>query len=472
MIIAVFLLNISAHFWFFWQPPFSGDEANQTLKALRIANGLKNLFLFKELPVTFRNIYEPILQHNHPPFEFLIFVPFLAFQPREFFLRLSSILVNVGLLAYTFYTLKQLRTKFVAICFLILYGTSLWSIWWGQSGTVILNLVASLLISLTILFFCEKPSNKSLLYLSLASTFSLLVSVDFIQVIPFSLLAIFHYRDFTSKSGRMRSLLVFLLIVSLFYIPWIIYSFLSGPPGAGFNYYIHGRLQRQSTIFINLQILWEHAFSYPGYITVWPFALLAFFLWKKVRYVKYVFLATFSYVLLFITLGSGINWYANIFSMLCILTAELIASLRKAGWILILTILVVNILSLKQLFIEGKHNPLMFDNSRNNNISHISYIAKKCFKYDDETYLTTLDPVTAEYYFGRPTLFSGRGMRERLELINLFDKNNAVLKKSVKFIIYQEGQVNSKLEKSLKRHAIRFVDSGFYILLFFKDCQY
>ena len=185
LVILLFISSIILRFWFFWQPSFSGDEATYTTKAISIANGIVGLVNGSKIDIAFLNILRPILQHAHAPMEILILVPFVGLHPREFFLRLIYVLIGCLILIIAYLVLKKLRNQHVALAFLIMFGTSVYAIWWSQTAMYqSLSMAASIIISLSIINFYKNPSPKALLFLAISPALGLLVFPDFALFIP------------------------------------------------------------------------------------------------------------------------------------------------------------------------------------------------------------------------------------------------------------------------------------------------
>src|SRR3990172_6195945 len=131
-LIFLLLFSITARFWFFWQPSFSGDEAAHMSKAVSVARGVVDLVTFSNVQTAFKNTFFTIWEHNHAPLEFLILIPATVLEPREFWARFIHVFVNILTLISGYIFLKKVRGQRTALAFAVFFGTSIFVIWWSQ----------------------------------------------------------------------------------------------------------------------------------------------------------------------------------------------------------------------------------------------------------------------------------------------------------------------------------------------------
>lgn len=468
--IFVIIFGIIFRFWFFWQPSFSGDEGEYVSKAVQIIRGTVDLVLGRNIDIAIQNIFLPILQHAHGPLEFLIVIPMVIFQPREFFVRLIFVVIGSIVLILSFLILKKLRSVSVATAFALTFGTSVYAIWWSQTAMYLsLSMAVSILVFLSILYFSKRPSRKTLILLFLSPAVGLLVFPDFALFLPAIIWAAYDKRNYLKVADLLFAGGIFLVIAGAYYFPWVIYSIISGNQHVGFNHLLKAKLAARVDAVHNLQGFWSNFFSFPGVYTVWPFAILSIFLIKKVNYLKYVLLTVLLATLVYIFRAYIPYYYfVSIFAPICILTSEWIASQKQLGRFILVTIFILNLFSVI-LLLKGEHNPLIFGQKgyQIDEAKQVGILAKKCILEDDETYISTYPTGKAAYYFGRQSTAYYDGS-EVIPKMKQFLEGKA---DNVKLIHYRKGLVDLELEKNLQNRALKVVNYNNEVVALFKNCD-
>jgi len=463
-IIILFSIAIISRLWFFWQPPFSGDEAIHMLRAVSISRGVFDLITLNQIDVAFQNIYTPILQHNHPLLEYLILIPSVFFEPRELFARLVYVVIN--LLALTF-SYKILKKKFginASIIFLILAGTSIFLIYWSQSAMYIsLAFFGGAFTTISIINFYLRSGKSSLYLLAVSFAASTLIFQDFIFYIPGIIWLLWDKRRKIKLKYICYALLLSVIIAGVFYLPYIIYGVLNWPKNMGFNYVIVSKLSSNVNIFRNIEGYWTNFFGAPGIFVTWPFIILFFRRVLQLGYSKYLLLTLLIYLFVFILRSvTPFLYFVSILGILMILSARVLSSIKYRALIVTL-ILIINTIPVL-LILKGIHNPFLFTNlARYSQIKQIGILAKKCVIDENETYVSTADAWQAMYYFGRPSLFE----EERVEVINNFATNGNEL---IKFIHFQRGQISEEVQSKLESSALQKTYFNDDIVLIYKNC--
>lgn len=467
----IILLGILLRFWYFWKPSFSGDESEYVSKAVQVLRGIVDLTLGKNTNTLWQNIFLPFLQHAHGPLEFLIDIPIVVFQPREFFVRLIFVIISSVVLISSYSILKKLRGSSVSTAFVLTFGTSVYAIWWSQTAMYqSLSMAASIFVFLSIIYFLKKPTRKSLILLFVSPAVGLLVFPDFALFLPAIIWVIFDKRRFVKVSDLLIGGVLFLVIAGIYYFPWIIYSIISGNQNVGFNYLFKAKLAAKVDVIGNLKGFWGNFFGFPGVFTVWPIAIFSIFLVKKVSYVKYVLLTVFLATIVYIFRAyTSYFYFVSIFAPICILASEWVASQKQFGRIILVTIFMLNLLSIA-LLLGGEHNPLIFGEKghQSDEAKRVGLLAKKCILKDNETFISTYPTGKSAYYFGRQSTayYDGSEMVPKMKLFLAGKADNVV------FIHYgRDFFTNKDLEKQLRGKALRIIDYKDDVVLIYKDCS-
>lgn len=465
---------------FFWQPSFTGDEAGHMMKAVSVARGLTDFIFNRNREVALQNIVKPILEHNHPPLEFLVLLPSVPFHPREFSARLIYVLISVATLIVGFAVVYKYRGKIIALAFLALFATSNFLIWFSQMITFGLNLTAGVLISLGVLAYISKPTTRTLLFLVLATVFSLLVSVDFFLFLPAVILTIFNRRNQLKISSSKKVVSLGLSLLALFYVPYIGYSLLpDSPTGAGFihykSYLTADRAMQISSYFGEglgafLTGKWEQFLGRPGVWTVWPWTVLSLLLLfnKKRLYIRYLWLILLFIIVFEIPAVPCCTVYLNLFGPLLLLAAEGIALFPGFAYKLVILVTAINLFQ-AQPILQGVPNPVTFRNwsKEEDRIREVGQLVKPCIS-DDQSYISTEDAWRARYYFGRPMLAT-----VEYEIINEEEAVAQFLKgdlPQIEIIHIHTAQVSETLREQLKIRAVAYHEIGNNEIYFFKKC--
>ncbi len=465
--------------WYFWTPSFRGDEAGNMIKAVRVARGLTDLFLLRQPDIALNNIFLPILQHNHPPLEFLILIPSVPFNPREFYARLIYILISIATIFFSYLALKKIKNKKFALYFLAIYSTSSYAIFLSQRVDYFLNMVAGLLIGISILNFMSKPTKISFRLLNLSYCLSLLISIDYIFFIPAYIYQLYFYRKKIGAGLIFKELIIALTILSVFYIPYVFYSFKpDSPKNAGFNYYISSYLRNNniSSSYSNFisdfktkaDIFWVRFLRLPGVLTIWPFSILGIIFYRKNRYVLVLTLIVVTIILLEYPFVGCCTGYLNIYPLLIILAVLWLVVFKKAGLYILILIVIINAFSTLLSFKSGER-PIGFNLiTTEDNIQKIAKIAKNCLR-DNETYISTDDSWRTQYYFGK-------GMLPDLEVENISDEQavikflNNELPYNISFVHIGNNRVSQMNIKKLEAGSINTIAIGNDKLFIFKQC--
>ena len=409
-------------FWNFWTVDFTGDEAAHVRKAVSVATGVRDFIKLDNLQVAFKNIYTPIMEHNHPPLEFLILIPFGLLEPKEYFARLVYILIGTFALIFSYFFAKNIFGKKTAGYFFIFYGTSAYAIWWVQTAIYInLAISAGVFITLSIVNFYFKPDRKSLLLLFGSEAFGLLVFHDFIFFLPAVVWIIWDKRSFLKRTDFTMPVILFFLTAGVFYLNHIIYAFTVGPKYAGFNYVLDSKIPAQANIVTNLKGYWRNFFSYPGVVILLPFSALFLFFSEKHKYYKYFCSVLLIYIFVFVLKSpTPFHYFSSTYGILLLMAAIGISHMgSRIRPAVIAIVMLINLLGFWRVF-GGIHNPQFIDSFAPNNAEGISKIAKKCVVSDNETYISSDDPWKTAYYFGRPSTVERDGTGARIATIGDF----------------------------------------------------
>ena len=437
-------------------------------KAIRVARGFADIVKRENPSIALHNIFDPILQHNHPPVEFLIVVPTVALQPREFWARLIYIFISIVSMFLSFSVLKKLRGKKVALIFLGLLAFSSYVVSFSQTITFGLNIVVGILLALTILYFCQKPNKQSLKLLLLSQVAGLWVSMDFIFFLPWIAVMVWTKRRLIAKKIIIKQVFLFLLLTSFFWLPYIWYSFLpTSPKAAGFNYILHRNSIHEDLILFVRQ-RWNYFFGHPGIIIIWPFSALAIFLVKKIEYIRYYFLIILTLFFIEVPTVVCCTPYLNVLGMLILLSAEWFVYQKRFGQVLVTTVILgTAVITTISLFkpINSTISPLWL---RRDNIREVGKIAKACLK-GDETYISTEDAWRTNYYFGRGMLppLEGESITDE-QAVELFLQKK--LPYSITLVHMNRPLIDNNSLKELHRQAKREVTIGSDVVFVFKDC--
>lgn len=469
LILLLLLITFVPRFWNFWTIDFTGDEATHVKKAVTVAVGFKNLATLDNVSTALKNIYIPILEHNHPPLEFLILIPFGLIEPREFFARLVYVVLGSLALILSYFFTRNIFDKRLAGYFFIFFGTSAYAIWWSQTAIYINFAIAfGVFITLSIVNFYKNPSHKSLLFLALSEAFGLYVFLDFIFYLPSIIWLIWNKRRLLKKNDLVLPIVTFLILTSIFYAPYLTYSLLGGPQFAGFNYVLNDKLAASPDVLRNLKGYWNNFIAYPGVFILFPFVFLALSFVKKLRYFKYLFLVIIIYFSVFILKSpTPFHYLASTLGIFLILASEGIDLIKpQLRAFVVIFIITVNFIGFHKIF-TGQHNPQLFDDKSPNNAKAISTIAKKCVTLDDETYISTDDPWKTGYYFGRHSTVEKDGVEARIETIEEFLNGKLT---NIVLVHIRKDLVDQSIQSSLKAKAVTFQDFNDEVVYLYKEC--
>ncbi len=472
-LIAIIIFSIIIRFWFFWDGNFSGDESAHAMKAISVGIGIKDLITIKNTQIALHNVFDPIMSHAHPPLEFLIVVPFVIFQPREFFVRLPFILVNLVTLILGCVLVGKKQNKIKTISFLIFFGTSLYVVWWSQTAMYqSLAISVGFFISLSFIKLSKQPTKKILFTNSVLLGIGLMVFSDFFLYIPVFLFILYEKRSYFSKNDMLFALTIFILICGPFYLTWIIYGFLPGTEKIGFNYFIHNKFSGQINIFRNTESYARNFFLFPGVFVLFPAVIYSLF--KKTRESKYLIPVFLSYYIIYVLKPTAPYFYfCAVFGPLCLIAISGISKMKKRhALILLILTLLVNIFTLSPIFNRQFNGLIFFDTNPKDRVKYFGDIIKRCTLQDNETYLSTSDPWRTNYYFGRPSLYESEnftGVKKKLKLF--LSKKDNYINLTVKFIHFQNGLLDDNLQSELEKKALKILFFGNEKLLLFRDCN-
>ncbi len=475
--LGIILIGIIYRFWFFWIPSFGGDESEHVTKAIRVARGLLDVITLKNINIALANIYQPILQHNHPPLEFLILVPSVFIQPREFSARLIYVLAGIATMLLAYKILKNIRGYKVGIIFLALFATSYYVISYTQIVTFGLNLIAAVFITLAVMYFTKSPAANSLRWLVLTTAFGLWISIDYLIFIPPIIVIIWLNRNTLRKKDLLIYGITFIILVSLFYLPYYLYSRTpSSPKAAGFNYYLNAYLKSASlnqppdySLGQWLSFMWFYFFGLPSIILIWPFSLLGLTCIKKHKYLGYLTLIIITVILVEFPFIKCCTNYLNIFGILLILAVEGILSIKTIGIGIGLLMVVANIV-ITSVYALNNYNPLTKKGHyTKDNIKKLAQTAKNCLT-DNKTYISTGDAWRTRYYFGKnmlPALEAEEITDERATSDFLENK----LPYEIAFIHIDRDTISNSLEKKVSEKAVKEIITTKDKLYLFDECK-
>lgn len=469
LIMVVIVVSIFLRFYYFWRPSFSSDEAHYVLKAIQILHGIKDFFLTKNFSVVNKNLFLPFLEHAHGPLEFMVIIPFVVFQPREFFARLPFVLISCVSLVAGFYCLKKLRNYQVAFIFTALLGTSRYVIWWSQTAMYqTLSISASLIIVIMLLRFLKKSSGRSLMLLSAGLGFGVLVFPDFLLFLPGIAWAVYDRRRFFFKKDIFAAGVLFFLIAGIYYIPWIGYSLINPQKEVGFNLLWGHKLSTVVNPVDNLRGFWGNFFGYPGIFPTWIFSLLSIFLIKKITYIKYLLLTIAICFFVYVFKAYLPYFYfVSTAALLILLAAESLVALKKIGWFIFFATLLFQFVSLSPL-LSGVPNRFVFIGGQpNDQIQKVGAVAKKCITKDNETFISTTDAGRQTYYFGRISNLYRDGTAARILTIESFLGGGLL---EVKLIHVREGEIPRTMSEKLRQKAIKIIKYQDDLVYLFKKC--
>ncbi len=481
VVILLLLLGSILRLSWFWQPSFTGDEAGHMMKAVSVTRGITDFVLNQNRRVALQNIIKPILEHNHPPLEFLVLLPSVPFYPREFSARFIYVIISIITLITSFYIVYKIRGKVVSLGYLGLLATSSFLVWFSQMITFGLNLTGSVFLALGLLIFITKPTKKSLIFLVSATVFALLVSIDFLLFVPIVTWSIYKKKSQFYSSSILKIVGVGILLLALYYVPYIGYSFLpDSPTSAGFVHY-RSYLTSDRTAQVNsffsqgldqfLVDKWKQFFSRAGVWTIWPWAIATLLpLWKKRRaYTYYLWSIVILIFILEIPVIPCCTVYLNLFGPLLLLAAEGIAILPRYPVAIIMAITIINSIQ-AQPILKGIPNPITYNNwkKETDRIREIGQLIKPCLD-GEETYISTEDAWRARYYFGRPMLPTVEyEMTSDEQAVEQFLRGDLP---QVTIIHIHVPLVSEVLINQLQIQAKHFRQIENHRIYFFKDCS-
>lgn len=467
--LVVFLIAIGSllRFWGFWRASFSGDEANFVSLGVSTTRGFVDLIVSDNKKVALENLFLPILREAHPPMEILISAPVLFLKPREFFVRLVYIILNLIFLVSAYLVLKKLRNRRVSIAYLLIMATSAYAVIWSKIAMYqSLGMIAGAMIVFSIIAHLQSPSKRSLTTMFVSFAVSLLVFADFPLALPAILWTVYSTRRQLTYRDVIASGCIGLFIAGLFYIPWIGYSTIYGSRETGFNIYLGSKFKGEVDVIDNFLTYWGNFFSFPGVITVWPFAILSLTYMRKIWYLKYASLTTILYVVVYLLKPSGAYWYyVSIFGIISLLAAEWIARSGKWFPVILAGVFVVNLIMIVPM-LGSATRPFVDTTSQPDGIKVIGETAKRCITRDDETYISTADYGRSTYYFGRPSFLYEDGAENRIKRMKWVLEGD----ERIKMIHFVEDQISDELKVALRQQAVREVRHGRDVGLLFKVC--
>lgn len=473
------VIGIILRSWRFWILSFTGDEAAHMRKAVSVSRGLADLLTMSNPSVALQNIFLTIFQHNHPPLEFLLVLPSVPFEFREFYARSIYVIINILFLPFVYYLISKLRNKKIALYSLILFSTSMYLVWSSHLITHdSLVIIEGTLVGLAIIFFQKKPSGKSLFLLTSTLLLGFYTSIDFVLFLPVALFLVYKKRmnlDFTevSKVG-----LFFIFVLSIFYLPYMLYAFLPNSPRiAGFNYYLKGKLNEIPTIFsIQLNFIsalksyYRDFFSKSGVFPVWVFAFLSIFISKKLKFINYLIATVLFFLFFNLIKYTTANFYMDFYGIIILLAAEWLVSKREIGKLFLVLTVIINLYgSLPLLRGDYSKSPLAILPS-DDQLKEVGKIAKTCLT-ENETYLSTVDPWRTFYYFGRPVLPAIEGDKALWSPAQAARRYlQGDLRNEIFLIHFREGDFDQELVDGLKTIAKKEFIFKKDRLLLFKSC--
>lgn len=472
------LIGIFLRTWNFSSALFASDEALHMTRAVSVSRGIVDLLKLDNPPIALRNIFLPILQHNHPPTEFLLSIPAVPFQPREFSARGIHLFVSILFMPAIYLLLLKIRNKKFALFFLALFSTSMFAVWWSRTiSHDVLAIMQGILLGVSLIYFLKKPGNTSFFLMMLAFVGAMYIIMDFAVYLPILIFVSFRNRKFISRKNVIKSLLICAVILGIYYIPYIVYAFLpNSSHSSGFNYYLYGKLNKDLSIVallqnipLQLKAYYTNFFSQSGIFPAWIFALLSIlYLRKKNKYIEIFASIIFIYFLINLFFPTTLFFYKDFYGLILLLSAEWLYSKKKLGYALLMVTIIINLYGSLPLF-KGVHNYVFNTYLTNDNLDKIGLFSKNCLT-GNESYVSTVDYWRTEYYFGRqplPRLNSGFSIQETVaKFIEGQYRNDIYL------IHFREGNFDEdtirKLREIAKREIVIDKDHAFL----FKNCAY
>lgn len=471
IVVFIILLGGIFRYWGCGTHNFNGDESAHIRKAVSVARGMVDLFKGPARTTGWQNIYLTIMQHNHPPLEFLLLIPAVPFANREFYARFIYITINIVFLLFNYFLSRKIYGRKFALYLLILLSTSTYFIWASRFATHdSLSIIISTLIGLSVINLYKTDNLKqaiTLLFFSL--TLGLLSFVNFIFYLPFILLILIE--RFKGKNIKIFIIptCFFIIINGLFYLPYIIYSFsLFAPSNAGFNYYLGSKTKIISLDIIkNLQIFYRGFFSKSGVFPLWVFALIGGLTLTKYKFIKFFNGIIITLLVINLIKLTTLNFYMEFYGLMVIIAVLWLIKIKKAGKILLILGVV--------FALYGNINIIKGDYSKatapvipaTDKLKIIGEIAKKCL-VNNESYISTAIPWRTFYYFGRPVLPEVEGgFWTPLQAVEQY--TNGKLQNEVTLIHFSTGQLPiSTIEKIRVYKEYTFGDDHLLIL---KQCD-
>lgn len=464
------LFSIFLRFYFFWEPSFSSDEAHYVMSAIRVLNGIKGLILGQNTEAAWKNLSLPYLQAAHGPAEFLIIIPVVFLHPREFFVRLVFVLISVFTLIYVYFKLRNSRGKIVSLFFLLFSGTSLYAVLWAQTVMYqTLSICATSFILINIIEFVKTPCRSTLLKLTFSFALGLLVFPDLSLFIFGIIWMIFDKRQKLKIKDLAASTLLLIIVAGSFYIPWILYGFFGNDPGNGFRFLMIYKLSTSPNIIFNLKSFIGNFFGFPGVFVTLPFAVLSIRLFRRIQYIKYVWLTIVISTLVYVFKSYIPYFYfVSLFSSFSLVASEGIGAINSYRFrkIIFCFVLIINLVGLTPLF-NKNYNTFISMGRKEDQIRKIGEFINKCGISDDETYVSTVDFGRGEYYFGRQSTIYQDGQENRIKLMVNFEKGGY---ENVKYIHFVKGELSKILEKKLREKSQKSVQFNNDVLLIYKRC--
>ncbi|MCL5072242.1 MAG: glycosyltransferase family 39 protein, partial [Actinobacteria bacterium] len=236
-------------------------------KAVSVTRGVLD-FIKGERITGWQNIYLTVLQHNHPPLEFLLIIPAVPFKNRELIARIIYLSLNILFLIISYFISKKVINNKFALYLLAILSTSTYFIWTSRFVTHdSISIIVSTLIGLAIIYFYKTNNlKKALFFLFLCLTIGLYSFIDFVLYLPIITLILYDRLKSNGVKPYLRPIVIFLIINCLFYVPYVFYSFIPNvPQSAGFNYYLNSKSNVLSlNLLKNLGIFYKDFFSKSG----------------------------------------------------------------------------------------------------------------------------------------------------------------------------------------------------------------
>lgn len=463
--------------WGFWKALFGSDEALHMTRAVSVSRGLVDLFKLNNPSIALRNIFLPILQHNHPPFEFLLAIPGVPFQPREFSARLVFVLISIVFLPFVFLILEKIKNRKYALIFLILFSTSMYAVWWSRTITHdLLAIILGTFLGISIIYFYKKPDNRSLKYIFITQVLSLYIILDFAVYIPILALVVYRNRRKINSKKLLTYLFFSILALAVYHVPYILYSLLpTSSHSAGFNYYIYGKLGKDisvssfmTNITNQINSFYVNFFRQSGVFPAWIFALLSLKLINKKTYLPIFFKIVAIYFLINMVFPTTLFFYKDFYGLILLLATEWLFVQKRFLNLILICVIAINLSGSLPIF-KGVHNDIFNVYRYPDDLNKIGLYAKNCLTGND-SYISTISYWRTEYYFGRqplPRINQGFSIHD---VINNFIAGD--LRNDIYLIHFREGDLNDEIVNQLRKISTKEVVINKDHAFLFKECTF